>query len=220
MRKLVIFGTKETADVIDFYFTHDSNYEVVAFTVDSDYLTGGTYNGRPLVAFEELNQTHPPEDFELFIAVSFQKMNGVRAGKFLESKMRGYKLASFVSSKASVWSGFVPEENTFIMEDNTIQPFVKIGKDTILWSGNHIGHHSQIGSHCFLASHVVVSGRVTVGDYSFLGVNSTLRDGISLGEATLVGAGCLVLNDTPPETVLTSKGADVRAVKSRKLRSI
>lgn len=220
MRKLVIFGSEATAEVIDFYFTHDSKYDVAAFTVDAAFLDGDSFRGRPLVAFEDIASRFPPDDHEMFIAVGFQKMNAVRALKFAAAKAMGYRLASYLSSKASAWPGFLPAENTFVMEDNTIQPFVTIGPDTILWSGNHVGHHSSIGAHCFVSSHVVISGRVTVGDYSFLGVNSTLRDGVTLGEATMVGAGCLVLADTPPEAVLTASGSEIRRVPSRKLRTI
>ena len=79
MRKLVIFGTEATAEVIDFYFTHDSDYEVAAFTVDAAYLDGDEHRGRPLVAFEELRSKFPPDDHDLFVAVGFQKMNAVRA---------------------------------------------------------------------------------------------------------------------------------------------
>src|SRR4030095_10811562 len=220
MRKLVIFGTEATADVIDFYFTHDSDYEVAAFTVDAAYVDRDEHRARPLVAFEELRSRFPPDDHDLFVAVGFQKMNAVRAEKFAEGKSMGYTLASYLSSKASAWPGFSPAENTFVMEDNTIQPFVTIGHDTILWSGNHVGHHATIGAHCFVSSHVVISGRVKVGDYSFLGVNSTLRDGVTLGEATMVGAGCLVLTDTPAEAVLAAAGSEIRRVSSRKLRAI
>lgn len=220
MTKLVLFGKEETADVIDFYFTQDSGYEVAAFTVDGSYVTESSHAGRPVVPFEELERHYPPEQYRLFIAVGFQKMNAVRAAKFEQGRAKGYGFASYVSSKASVWPGFEAKENTFIMEDNTIQPFVAIGADTILWSGNHVGHHARIGDHCFVSSHVVISGRVGVGDYSFLGVNSTIRDGIKLGEATLVGAGCLVLADTEAETVLTAPAAEARRISSRKLRTI
>jgi sugar O-acyltransferase (sialic acid O-acetyltransferase NeuD family) len=220
MRKLVIFGTEATAEVIDFYFTQDTDYEVAAFTVDAAFVNGDNYKGRPLVAFEEVASRFPPDDYQMFIAVGFQKMNAVRAEKFATAKSMGYTLASYVSSKASTWPGFAAAENTFVMEDNTIQPFVTVGPDTILWSGNHVGHHASIGAHCFVSSHVVISGRVKVGDYSFLGVNSTLRDGVTLGEATMVGAGCLVLADTPAETVLTAPGSEVRRIPSRKLRTI
>lgn len=217
-KKLVMFGTQETADVIDFYFTHDSDYEVVAFTADGAFVKADSHNGRPLVPFEDLERFFPALDHDIYVAVGFQKMNAVRARVFSDAKAKGYRLASYLSSKASAWPGLKLGENTFIMENNVIQPFATIGENTILWSGNHIGHHAVIGSHCFVSSHVVVSGRVHVGDYSFLGVNSTLRDGVSLGEATLVGAGALVLTDTKAEAVLMGQGAEPRSISSRRLR--
>ena len=71
-----------------------------------------------------------------------------------------------------------------------------IGDDTILWSGNHVGHHSKIGSHCFLTSHVVVSGVTSVGDYTFIGVNASVGNGIRIAEDNLIGAGAVITKDT------------------------
>src|SRR5262249_621861 len=87
-------------------------------------------------------------------------------------------------------------DNCFILEDNTIQPFVRIGNDVTLWSGNHIGHDSTIGDHCFITSHVVVSGNVTVGPRSFIGVNATLRNSITIPPQALIGAGAIIMEDT------------------------
>jgi UDP-3-O-[3-hydroxymyristoyl] glucosamine N-acyltransferase len=101
------------------------------------------------------------------------------------------------------------------MEDNTIQPFVRIGNNVTLWSGNHIGHDSTIGDHCFLASQIVVSGRVTVGPFSFIGVNATLRNAITIAPMTLIGAGAVIMADTveggvylAPRATLVEKRSD------------
>jgi UDP-3-O-[3-hydroxymyristoyl] glucosamine N-acyltransferase len=83
-----------------------------------------------------------------------------------------------------------------VLEDNTIQPGVRIGDDVTLWSGNHIGHDSVIADHCFISSHVVVSGWVRIGSYCFLGVNATLRNSITIAPRTLIGAGAVILADT------------------------
>ena len=53
-RRLVVFGAKQIAEVCAFYFDHDSDYEVVAFTVDGEFLEAGTFAGRPVVSFEEI----------------------------------------------------------------------------------------------------------------------------------------------------------------------
>ena len=219
MKKLVIFGTAQIAEVIGFYFLHDSEYEVVGYTVDGSYLKETTFQKRPVVPFENLTECFPATDHELFIAISYQSMNRLRADKYDAAKREGYTLAKYVSSKATVWPGLTMGENSFVMEDNTVQPFAEIGHNTIIWSGNHIGHHTKIGNHCFISSHVVISGNVSIGDRSFLGVNATLRNNISLGEATLVGAGATLLSDTDPGSVYAAKEAELKRIKSDDLKS-
>jgi sugar O-acyltransferase (sialic acid O-acetyltransferase NeuD family) len=137
----------------------------------------------------------------MFVAISYAKMNRVRAAKYLAMKESGYQLASYVSSRCTYLSAAPPGDNAFILEDNTIQPFVTIGSDVTLWSGNHVGHDSTIDDHCFISSHVVISGHVHVSAYSFIGVNATLRNSITIGEASLIGAGSIIMKDTRPKSV-------------------
>lgn len=111
-------------------------------------------------------------------------------------------------------------ENCFILEDNTIQPFVTIGNNVTLWSGNHIGHHSVISDHCFIASHVVVSGGVEIGERSFIGVNATLRDHIKIGECCVIGAGAIILADAEAEGVYVGQGTERAKIPSSRLRKI
>ena len=217
-RKLVIFGAKQIAEVCAFYFDHDSEYEVVAFTVDGEFLDATAFAGRPVVPFEEIASVHPPGSHDLFVAVSHQKMNRVRADKCEAARAMGYTLAHYLSSKAITWPTLSIGENTFVMEGNVVQPFATIGSNTILWSGNHIGHHSCIGDHCFLASHIVVSGGVAIGDHCFIGVNATLRDGIRVAERCLIGAGVTVLKDTKPDEVYAAAGAEPSRVPSWRIR--
>ena len=134
--------------------------------------------------------------------------------------MKGYKLASYVSSKATLLNNRQFGENCFIFEDNTIQPFVKIGNNITLWSGNHIGHHSLIKDHTFLASHVVVSGGVQIGEQCFIGVNATLRDHIEIGDRCIIGAGALILTDTMADGVYLGSATSRSKVPSSRLRKI
>lgn len=217
-RKLVVFGTGQIAEVVAFYFDRDSEYEIVAFTVDSAFLEKDTFCGRPVFPFETIAERCPPDAHELFIAVSYQKMNAVRAAKIEAARQSGYQLARYVSSRAVTWDGFQPGENSFVMEANVIQPFARVGAGVILWSGNHIGHHSTIGDCCFLASHIVVSGNVRIGERCFIGVNSTLREGIEIGAQNLIGAGSLIMQDTKPGEVYMPKSTPVSPVPSHRVR--
>ena len=215
MARVVIFGAGDIARLAQVYFTRDSPHEVVAFTVDREFRTMDQLSGLPVVDFDEACARYPPSEYAMFIALAYGRMNRDRAAKYQRARELGYTLVSYVSSRCSFLTDEPVGDNCFILEDNTIQPFVKIGSNITMWSGNHIGHDSVIEDHCFITSHVVVSGHVRVGAYSFIGVNATLRNSIALAPQTLVGAGAVIMKDTvpkgvylPPRAELFSKSSD------------
>lgn len=217
---LVVFGAGDIAQLAHYYFSRESEYEVAAFTVDAAFLKENRFCGLPVVAFEEISTTHPPATHNMFVALSYSNLNALRKSKYLAAKARGYRLANFVSARASVLNGGRIGDNCFIFEDNTIQPFATIGANVTLWSGNHVGHHSTIGDHCFIASHVVVSGEVEIGEQCFVGVNATLRDHIKIGERCVIGAGALLLADAAPDGVYLGQASERSKVPSSRLRGI
>jgi hypothetical protein len=134
MRQIVIFGTGDMAELADFYFTNDSAYQVAGFAVDAAFRNQAEFRGRPVVAFEDVGKEFPPDRYGMFVAVGYSKVNAVRAGKLAAARARGYRIATYVSSRATVFPVFEPKENCFILEDNTIQPFASIGANVTLWS--------------------------------------------------------------------------------------
>ena len=215
MADIVVFGAGDIARLAHRYFTQDGPHRVAAFTVDRDYRRSAEFCGLPLVDFEELTRTHPPGRYGLFVALSYQRMNRLRAEKFAAARALGYELVSYVSPRCTLLTEHAVGANCFILEDNTVQAGARIGDDVTLWSGNHVGHDATIEDHCFVASHVVISGWVTVGSYSFLGVNATLRNNIRIAPRTLVGAGAVIVEDTveggvyvPPRSVRLDRTSD------------
>lgn len=194
MKSLVMYGTGLIAEVASFYFERETSYTIAAFTNAAEFITDETFQGRPLVPFEEIEGHYPPAEYDMFIALGYTKTNQVRQARYLEAKRKGYTCATYISPKATYY-GTPVGDNCFILENNVIQPFTRIGDNVTLWSGNHIGHHSTIKSHCFISSHVVISGNVVVNENCFLGVNSTLRDNIELGDFTVVSSGGIVMKD-------------------------
>lgn len=214
-KKLIIIGNTSNARLAKFFFTTDSDYEVAAFSVDKKYITDAEFEGLPVVDFEDLNSKYPATEFEAFVAVGYTDMNKIREKLYNECKSKGYKMANYISSHCTYLSQFPTGDNCFILEDNTIQPYVKIGNNVVLWSGNHIGHDVVIEDHNFITSHVVVSGFVTIKRNCFLGVNATIRDAVTIAPETLVAAGAVIMKDTvekgvylPPRTILFEKKSD------------
>ncbi|MGJ0329337.1 acetyltransferase [Aliarcobacter cryaerophilus] len=219
MKKLIIFGIGEQAEMAYYYFKNDSKYDIVAFTVDKKYIDKETFFDLPIVEFESIENVYSEEEYELFIAIGYNKINKLREEKYLLCKEKGYKIASYISSKASIFTDKIGE-NCFILEDNTVQPYVEIGNNVTLWSGNHIGHHSIIQDNCFVTSHVVISGGCEIGENTFIGVNATLRDHIKIGKSNVIGAGALILNDTEDNKVYMANPTEASKVPSNRLRGI
>ncbi len=199
MAKVIIFGVLDTAQLAHFYLKHDSDDEVVAFSVTEEHLPDErSFEGLPIVPFEDIQVRYPPSDYKFFAPMTAKRMNRLRESIYNQIKKKGYQCISYISSKATVFPGAQIGENCFILEDNTIQPFTPIGNNVVLWSGNHIGHHGQIKDHVFFTSHVVLSGHCTVESYCFFGVNATIRDYRTIAEGSLIAMGASVIKDTEP----------------------
>lgn len=189
LSKVIIFGIQDTAELAHFYLTHDSEFEVVAFTVNQEYIKENSFKNLPVIPFEEVEKTYPPTEFLFFAPMTARRMNKDREKIYNEAKSKGYKLISYISSKATVFPGAQIGDNCFVLEDNTIQPFTTIGNNVVLWSGNHIGHHGRIDDHVFFTSHVVMSGHCHIHSHCFFGVNATIRDFSKIRQGTLLAMG-------------------------------
>lgn len=194
-KNLILIGDSAFAEVAYEYFTHDSEYEVVAFSVERAFLGRREAMGLPVVPFEDLETHYPPGEHWFFAALVYTQGNALRTRLYEAAKARGYRPASYVSSRAFVWRNVAMGEHCFIFESNVVQPFVRLGSNVVLWSGNHIGHHSTVGDHCFVSSHVVISGFCEIGPSCFLGVNSTVANNTRIGARCTIGAGALILGD-------------------------
>ncbi len=216
-KKLIIVGTGETALLAYEYFTHDSNYEVVAFTVNRSHIIEDSLLTLPVVPIEEIEKHFPPKDFILFVAISSGKLNRNRTHLYLQLKESGYSFATYISSRAFIWNNVEIGENCFILEDNTIQPFVKIRNNVVLWSGNHVGHRSIIEDHCFISSHCVISGFCVIGKSCFLGVNCTVEDQVQIAQDNFIGAHALIQKNTEEKSFFQEKQTDLSRVDTHKL---
>lgn len=216
-KKLIIFGDKSYAEIVYEYFTHDSDYEVAAFTVDKKYLTKDNYCGLPVIPFEEIAKHYPPSEYDVHVAVVYGQLNRIREKICAAVKDKGYQLATYISSRAFVWHNAKIGENVFIFEDNTIQPFVEIQNNVILWSGNHIGHSSVIENNCFISSHVVVSGFCRIEHNCFIGVNSAIGNQVKVGANTWISPGAIVTRDVPPGSLVKGARSDVAPLNEQVL---
>jgi sugar O-acyltransferase (sialic acid O-acetyltransferase NeuD family) len=217
MNKLVIIGTGETALLAYEYFTKDSEFEVVGFSVNSEYKNSDELFDLPIFNLESLINQTPPSEYYLFVALSSTHLNRDRAKLYIDLKDNGYSFASYVSSKAFVWDNVEIGENCFILENNVLQPFTKVGDNVTLWSGNHIGHRTKICDHVFVTSHCVVSGFCEIGEFSFLGVNCTLADEVKIAKDNFLSMGAVVSKSTEEDGLYKGNPAEKHKISAKRL---
>jgi len=201
MEKIILFGAGKIAEVAYNYLKEDSAFDVVAFTVDKEYIKENEFLGIPLVPFEEVENVYPPGQFKMFVMIGYHNLNKIRAEKCDQAKEKGYKLVSYISSKAQVAANVTIGENCFITEFNSIQPCCEIGDDVVMWPNNHLSHHSKIKDHNWITAGVIIAGCTTIGSFCFIGVNATIGNEIFIGDETLIGAGANITKSGEPKSV-------------------
>lgn len=208
-KNLVIFGTRNLAELAWFYFSNDSDYAVKAFTVDSGYIKDEKFCGLPVIPFEDIADIYPPAKNDIFIALGYADLSELRKRKFIESKAMGYKLPSYISSRASVFGSV--GENCFIAEEVNVQPFAVIKNNVTLRSGCQVGHHTVISDHCYIAGRANILGDCTIGEQCFIGASAIVRNGLNIGKRCIIGAGALMLSDAEADGIY--KGVEAQRSK-------
>jgi sugar O-acyltransferase (sialic acid O-acetyltransferase NeuD family) len=219
MADIVVFGAGQIAEVAKVYMDAHSPDRIVGFTVDAAYRHAETFHGLPLVAWERLEDHFPPGPVKLLGPLGYRRLNDFRRERHLEGKARGYAFTSFVHPASHVYTDAIGE-NSFILENNVIQPFVRIGDGVIIWSSNHIGHHAVIGDYCFLASHVGLGSGVRLGEACLLGGKAGVETGVQIGAASFLGGGAIVKQNLPAESVVPGQSDAVAPYSSARLKRL
>jgi len=219
-KKLILFGAAEIASLARYYFEQDSEYEVVGFTVDDSYCDTDSFEGLPLIPWSQIATKCPPTEYDMHVALSYMKLNQLRAEKYYQAKAAGYTLATYVCSRSVSWPDLEIGDNCFILENQTIQPTCKIGNNVMLWSGNHIGHGSVINDHTYIASHAVISGHCSIGERCFIGVNATFKDFLTIGDDCFIAMDASVTRDLASGSVALGTQAEIYDVGDRRAKMI
>ena len=216
-KKLIIYGDSSFAQMIAHYFQSDSDYEVVAYCVDSAYKTKDDIDGLPVVALEELESHFSSENHSIFAAIGYKS---VRTHKVLFEKIAAlsFPIASYISTQAMIDSTCKIDVNCLILPGVILEPDTTIEANCYINSGAIVCHHSRIKAHSILAAGSLVGGYTTVGESSLIGFKATIAELLELADETLLGAGSLLLENTQAHTMYV--GTPAKEVRTHKDKGI
>lgn len=73
----------------------------------------------------------------------------------------------------------------------------------------HVGHNVRIASGASITAGVIIAGSVTIAEEAWVGINSSIRDGLRVGVRSLVGMDSSVQQDVPDNSVARAPRPDV-----------
>ena len=195
---VVVFGLEGLSRLAAHVLAHEGGLTVAGFTAHRRYCDRDALDGRPVLPFEDLDQTHPPERFSLLAPIGWRRMCGLRADVLADGRDRGFHFASYVSPRAVTWPDLSVGDNVMVYDSVVIQPFTHLGHGCVVRSGAFLSHDVQVGDHCFIASRATVGGGAVVGERCVIGLNATICSGVRVAPRCFVTAGAVLTTDTEP----------------------
>lgn len=191
MRKLVIFGTTDFSRELCYYVEHDGGDEVVAYVLDQKYVKETIYDGKKVIAYEELESFFAKDEIEIIVSLGYSSMNDNRKIVFERCMRDGWKIGSFIHSKAINLSKSMGIGN-IIMDRAEVRLGSEMGDGNVVLALTIISHDCKVGDFNYFAGSNHINGRNKIGSNNFFGTNCILTDGGKIGNYNLIGAGTCV----------------------------
>lgn len=112
-----------------------------------------------------------------------------------------------VSRSARIGSGSV------IMAGSIIAANAVVGEGCIVYTGSTVNHDCRMDDYASISPGVHLGGGAGIGMRSSIGIGSTVREKVSVGRDSAIGAGSVVLDDIPDDTV--AYGVPAKAIRRR-----
>lgn len=114
----------------------------------------------------------------------------------------GFEMVSLISDRAMMSDKVAIGNGTVVLDGVIINGGSTIGENCIINTGSVIEHDCQLGNHVHVATGVVMSGGVCIDELAFIGIGAVLKQGVKVGRGAVIGAGSVVLEDVPSNTVV------------------
>jgi len=218
VEKIVIYGDSDFAEQVYYQLESDDRYKVLAFTVDKERFTQNNCLGLPVYPFQDINVHFRNEEIKVFVAIGYSKMNSIRENVSNEVIQKGFKLLTYISKHAFIGQNVIIGDGCFICEFVSIKPGTVIEAGTIIFPNTSIGHSVKIEKYCYLSICIAVGGFSIIRNNCFLGMNSTIKNGITIAEKNIIGSASNVVRSTDPVGVYV--GNPAKRMKDIELNNI
>lgn len=211
MKKVLLAGNAITANILYEYLRQDDRYQIVALTVDDEFVHTDGIVGVASIPLSQVQNEYGPEQVEIIMAMGYSNINRSRESMFYRLKELGYTIESYVHPHARIYTQYPLGEGCIVLPGAVIEPHVQLASNSMVWANVTLAHHSVIAEHCWIASGAVVSGGAFIKRNTFIGVNATIVNEVIVDEYCIIGAGALITKNTKASSVhLARSGEELR----------
>lgn len=204
---VVVYGDSDFAEQVYYQLESDGRYEVLAFTVDEQFLRKAAFMGLPLIPFQQLHEKYSAKEVLVFPAIGYSKLNTIRERVVLEIEQAGYRLLTYISKLAYIGANTKIGDGSFICEFVSVKPKTQIGKCVVLFPHTSIGHNVRIEDFTYLSICVAVGGNAIIQRNCFIGMHATIRNSIQIGSFNVIGTAGNVVQSTEPNGIYVGNPA-------------
>ena len=189
MQKIIVFGSSEIAELAKYYFEEEEKAEVVAFTVDDEYIKEDNFLGCPIVPFSKLSESFPPSEFNMHVALSYKRLNKLLSNTgFQKINLIGDSLVlpkdMRLDFNALAQGYTVDLIANFLNTKNVTNFLIEVGGELIA-SGQNSGYKLE----SFISNNSFISSNASIGDNCFILENQTIQPLVSIGSNVMLWSG-------------------------------
>jgi len=219
MRKIVVFGIGNMGHTISYYIEKWKIAEICGYTVDKEYINAKKFLNKPIVAFDDVVNHFPPEEFAAFVAMGYQDLNSIRTLKFNILKSLSYEMINVINP--GLTTGLEAGSNCLVIPGHeSLEPSVTLGDNVYIWGSSSVSHFVNIKSNTWISNGGIIGGKTEVGENCFIGLNVTINDNLKIGKNCLIGSASLVSKNLDDEAVVIQNSTTILPIKSDRAKTM
>lgn len=199
LEPILLFGAgghaKSCIDVIE----QEGRFTIVGLIGKKDEV-GSSILGYPIIGTDADLSILINKSQNALITIGQIKTPEPRIHLFNLLKQNGFNLPKIISPKAYVSTHATVGSGTVVFHGATVNAGAVIGDNCIINSHSLVEHDAIINEHCHISTGAVINGTARIGTGSFIGSGCGIREGISVGEQSVIGMGQKVIIDCDDKT--------------------
>lgn len=194
--KLCIYGAgglgREVYELASTINHEKSTWEQILFIDDG--FSPQNPRGLEIFSFENFAKCAEVNESEFVVAVGEPRLRGKL---FAKMKRRGFQAANLIHPSCEIPTNTKLGSGVVVCKFVSITCDISIGDNVYIHPTVCVGHDSVVKENSVISSFVDIAGDCEIGSEVYVGLGALIKEGVSIGDKTIIGMGSVVYDDIP-----------------------